>query len=259
MEKEKLEKFSNLIKKLEKISLPEIEVLEHKRKLKEKLLCQYSKEKKKQKLFELFKKLAPIGAVAVLLVIVIFTKITSPVYTLSQTKEIALENPEVKQMVNAGAIVADVAIADSKGYVLLQSQPKEKFQILELEKGKKVKEGKAIGALAEIDLKRKRVIKLERVSPEVIPLPKKEKVKEITEKNPKAQKILPKEAEIREIIPLVSPKLRLTKEKGEIKVIPIWPKKAKVIYQLNKKRWEGKIDLLEEKLEELRFLGETEK
>jgi len=259
MKKENPEKFSNLIKKLEEISLPEIELLGHKRKLKEKLLSQYYKEKKKQELFGIFKKLVPIGAAAILFVIIIFTKLTPPVYTSARAKEIALENPQVKQMINEGAVIADIKIVDSKGYVLLQPFQEKEKQAFEPIKKEEVKKEKIIGALAEIDLKKRKVSKFEKLPPRVLPLPKKEKVKKIFEKNPEIQKILPKEAEIKEIIPLSTPGLKLIKEKDSIRVVPKQLKKAKVIYQFNKNQWEGEVDLIEERIEGLRFLGEIEK
>jgi hypothetical protein len=262
MKEKELEKFSKLTKKLEEISLPEIELPTHKRKLKETLLSKYCKEKRRQEFFAAFWRLAPIGAMAIFLGVIIFTKIISPVYTTAQVQKIAFKNPQIKEILTKGAIVSDVKIVNSKGFILLQSSlpafemEKEDFEKLEREvKTKK----ESIGILAEIDLKGKKVTKIEEISSEIVPLPQKEKVKKIFEKNQKAQKILPKEAEIKEIIPLTPPELRLIREKKKIKVVPILPRKAKVIYQLNEKRWEGKIDLIKEELEELKFLGETER
>jgi hypothetical protein len=56
------------------------------------------------------------------------------------------------------------------------------------------------------------------------------------------------------------PQLQLIKKGGSVQILPEpeTENKASVIYQSDKNRWEGKIDLKKEKVEEIRFLGETD-
>lgn len=254
---------NDLIKKLKKISLPEIEIPSHKKELKQVLLSKYYQEKRTWETFNILKKAVPVGAVVIILIVLILNNLIFPKYTLVQAKEIALKNPQIKELIDKGAIVKDIKILKNKGYVLIQPSVEiETEEVRETALGEvKIgleEEEKFIGALAEVDLEEKRVSRIEEFTPQPPPLEEKEKekAKEIAKNNPEIQKIVPKEAEIKEITPLPFFQLRLIKEKNTIKVIPE-EKRAQIIYEFNKKQWEGEIDLIEEKVKKVKFLGET--
>ena len=257
-------KKNDLIKKLKEISLPEIEIPSHRRELKRVLLAKFHREKRTWEIFNILKKAVPVGAVAIILIVLILNNVTLPKYTLAQAKEIALENPQIKELIERGAIVKDVKILKNKGYVLIQppveiemGEVKER-EIAGIEMDLETKE-EFIGALAEVDLEKKQVSKIEDIRPQLSPLEEreKEKAKEIAKNNPEIQKIVPEEAEIKKITPLPFSQLRLIKEKNSVKVIPE-EKRAQIIYEFNKKQWEGEIDLIEEKVKKIKFLGEIE-
>ncbi|MBZ9572413.1 hypothetical protein KJA15_03720 [Patescibacteria group bacterium] len=255
----------DLIKKLEETSLPEIEIPSHKKKLKEVLLNKYFREKRSWEIFNILRKVVPVGAVAIILIVLILNNLISPKYTLAQAKEIAMRDPQIKELIERGAIVRDVKILNNKGYVLIQPSARAEMgaeiEIEEIKTDLKIGE-EFLGALAEVDLKEKRVSRIEKVTPQFFPLAEgeEEKVKEIAKDNPEIQTIVPKEAEIKEIIPVPYFQLKLIKEENSIKVVPEQreEKRARIIYEFDKNQWEGEIDLIEEKVKEVKFLGETE-
>lgn len=255
---------NDLIKKLKEISLPEIEIPSHKRELKRVLLSKYHQGKRTWEIFNILKKAVPVGAVAIILMILILNNLIFPKYTLARAKEIALGNPQIKELIERGAIVKDVKILKSKGYVLIQPSVEPGAERVretafgEIKMGLEEEE-EFIGTLAEVDLEKKRVSRIEGLTPQLAPLEEeeKEKAKEIAKNNSEIQKIIPKEAEIKRITPLPFSQLRLIKEKNSVKVIPE-EKRAQIIYEFNKKQWEGEIDLIEERVKKIKFLGESE-
>lgn len=254
---------NGLSKKLKKISLPEIEIPSHKKELKRVLLSKYYREKRTWEIFNILKKAVPVGAVAIILIVLILNNLIFPKYTLAQAKEIALKNPQIKELIDKGAIIKDIKILKSKGYVLIQPSVEietEEVRETALEEVKigLEEEEESIGALVEVDLEEKRVSRIEELTLQLPPLEEKEKekAKEIAKNNPEIQKIVPKEAEVKGITPLPFSQLRLIKEKNTIKVIPE-EKRAQIIYEFNKKQWEGEIDLIGEKVKKVKFLGET--
>lgn len=105
-------------------------------------------------------------------------------------------------------MVKDVKALKDKGYVLIQTSRK----VVESEPTAEILEKKIdlkekiefIGTLAEIDLKNKRVSRIENIAPQIIPLTEKEKekAKKVAENNPKLREIVPLGAKIKEIVPL---------------------------------------------------------
>ncbi|MBZ9569690.1 hypothetical protein KJA16_02095 [Patescibacteria group bacterium] len=251
----------NLIKKLEEASLPEIEIPSHKRKLKRVLLNKYFREKRNWEIFNILRKVVPVGAIVIILIILISNNLIFPQYSLAKAKEIAIRDPQIKELIEKGAIIKDVKILQDKAYVLVQPLAGAEMEAEEIKTGLKT-EGEFLGALAEVDLKEKKVSRIEKVTPQFSPLAEgeKEKAKEIAENNPEIRKIIPEEAEITKIMPVPFSQLRLIKEKNSVRVVPeqIKEKRVRIIYELNKNQWEGEIDLIEEKVGGVKFLGETE-
>lgn len=260
-------KNEDLIKKLEETSLPEIEIPSHKGKLKRVLLNKYSQEKRGWETFNILKRLVPVGAITIILIVLIFNNLIFPQYSLAKAREIALKNPQIQELIEKGAIVKDVKVVKDTGYVLIQPSATAKMEAEEIKGDGEIKRDLKIGeeflgALAEIDLKKKRVSRIERITPQLFPLTEeeKEKTKEIAENNPEIQKTIPKEAEITKVIPFPYSQLRLIKEKGSVKVVPEQgeEERVRIIYEFGKNQWEGEIDLIEERVRAVKFLGETE-
>ena len=227
----------DLIKKLEKISLPEIEISSHKRKLREILFSKYSREKSSWVVFNIFQKAVPVGMV-IILIFFIFNNLIYPSYNLAKAKEIALKNPQIKEWVEKGAVIKDVKIVKNRAYVLLQpveSKIKEepgisKFESSGSPKVEEIKKEETQIALAEVDIKEGKVVKIEKIVPPVIPLTEgeKEKIQEITQNDPEIQKNIPKEAKIKEII-TQTPQLKLIKKGEGVQVLPETKEKKEAI------------------------------
>jgi len=257
----------DLIKKLEEISLPKIEIKSHKKGLSLVLMKKYSPERKRAELFNIFKKLIPAGAIAVILFFFIFNNLNSPKYNLAKAKEIALQNNEIKDWLQQGSTIKDIKIADGKAYVLIEP-PEEKKEQEELApvslksegvSQENIAEEKFGGAFVEVNIKEKEVKNIKKLAPIVTSLMeiKKEKVLEIVNKSWEVQEKVPKEAEVLNInVP--TPKFRLSKDGGSVSAIPETEteEKASIIYKSDGHRWEGKINLTKEEVEEVNFLGE---
>jgi len=248
----------DLIKKLEEISLPEIEISSHKAGLKTLLVKKYFREKREKEIFGVFQKMLSAGVVVVL-IILISASLAFPKYSTAKAKDIALRDPQIKEWIKKGAVVGDVKIIKNRAYVLVQPVDKNGITSIQAE-NKKGKGEEFYGALAEINLDEKKIAKIETLTPPTSLLTEKEreKVEEIAKSNPEIQKIVPKEAAVQSIkTPL--PSLTLIKRGDSVEAVPEpeKEKRASIIYQFGKNQWEGKINLDEEKVEEVKFLGEV--
>jgi hypothetical protein len=115
--------------------------------------------------------------------------------------------------------------------------------------------------MAEINIKEKKISNIEKLAPAITDIikNKKEKALEIANKSQDIQNIIPKEAEILDIN-VSTPRFKLTKKGNSISVQlePETEEKASIIYQSDGNRWEGKINLKKEEVEEIWSLKETE-
>jgi len=260
----------DLIKKLEEISLPKIEIKSHKERLSLALIKKYPPERKRAEVFNIFKKLVPAGVIAVILFFFIFNNLNSQKYNLVKAKEIALQNNEIKDWLQQGSTIKDIKVIDGKAYILIEPPEAKKEQREPTPASLKsegvfqeniAEEEKFGGALAEVDIKEKRVSSIEKLAPTVTNLieNKKEKALEIANKSREVEEIIPEEAEILDIN-VSTPKFRLSKEGDSVSVIPETEteEKASIIYQSDGNRWEGKINLNEERVEKVNFLGEIQ-
>ena len=240
----------DLIKKLEEISFPEIEIPGHKRKLRETLFGKYPEEKRIWAVFNILQKTIPLG-IAIILIFFAINNLIYPHYNLSKAKEIALKNPQVKELIEKGGKIKDIEIIKNQAYLLVQPIREEEMAIPELEKMgaagvRKAEKEEISGALIQVNLKGKEINKIEKLSPQAIPLAEKEEglAKEIAEKNPQIQEIIKKEAKIKEINPLPSYQMKLLKEDDSIKVVPE-EKKVQIIYEFDNNLLKGEVDLIE--------------
>lgn len=242
----------NLIEKLEKLTLPEIEIPIHKRKLKEVLLNRYFPEKRHWEVLDIFQKFVLASAITIFL---IFNNLILPSHNLTKAKEIALNNSQIKSWVEEGAIIKDVKVIQNQAYILVQPEKTaEEIITKEAPLLEGIREEEFYGALVQVNLKENEINKIEKLSPQVIPLAEKEKeiVKEIAEKNPQIQEIIKKEAKVKEINPLPSQQLKLMKEKNLIKVVPE-EKKVQIIYEFDNSLLKGEVDLVKERVKNIQL------
>ena len=264
--------FKDLIKKLENTKTPDIEIQSHKQRLKMALLTRLNFAKqnfgrqdsgyfKKKPIMFWTKRLVPAG-VALALILVVGFGVIQPKLQIAKAMEIAKNDPQIQQLMkDYGVEIKQVKLQDGKAYVLL-ALPKEKLPsvpvLAEEKTGSKKgmrgpgqffiayqdpKTGKIIessGSVAKIDLKAKKVKKLEMVETMKfhISLTEEEKARaiEIAKTEPKIQEMIP-DLEEREIIvkPLPPLKLRLDEDPDNgMKVASADPneqKRANVIFK----------------------------
>jgi len=244
-------KKEDLIKQLENIELPEIEIQSHKQRLKMALLNQHQKlhfgTGQDSGYFWnkiMLKRLIPAGVALALILVVGFTVI-QPKLQIARAMEIAKNDPQIQQLMkDYGVEIKEVKLQDGKAYVLL-ALPEEKLPPLPALKGgeetamrgpgqfyityQDLKTGEVIessGSIAEIDLKGKKVEKLEMVEETMIalvPLTEEEKARaiEIAKSDAKIKEMLPAGAEVVKVQPLPPLKLKIqtTSEENGVRVV----------------------------------------
>ena len=233
--------FKDLEKKLENIKTPEIEIQSHKQRLKMALLRSgyFNEEKIMNPIMFWAKRLIPAG-IALALILAVGFGVIQPKLQIAKAMEIAKKDPQIQQLMkDYGVEIKQVKLQNGKAYVLL-SLPEEKLPS-ELTKGEMKgpgqffiayqdpKTGEIIessGTVAEIDLKAKRVKKLEMVEKmkiNITPLTAEEKTRaiEIAKSDPKIQAMIP-DLEEREVIvkPIPPYRPKLEERNGEIVAIP---------------------------------------
>ena len=224
-------KQEDLIKKLENIKTPDIEIQSHQRRLRLALLNSgYFKEKP---IMFYTKRLVPVGVALALILVVGFTVI-NPKLQIARAMEIAQNDPHIQQLMeDYGVEIKEVKLHDGKAYVLL-ALPEEKLPS-ELEKralgGEETlvrgpgqmfmayqnpETGEVVefsGSIVEISLKEKRIEKLEMVETmkfNLAPLTgeERDRVIEIAKTERKIKEMIP-DLEEREIIVKPLPPLKL--------------------------------------------------
>ncbi len=249
-----------LIKKLENIKIPEIEIPSHKAKLK-KVLIDW-KYRQKVGWFPIrFKKiLMPIGAATiVILVFITGINLVFPQDALAEAKRIAMKDPQIKNWVDQGATIKDIEVIDNKAYVLITPTVAQTTTD---------KKDEFTGALAEIELKDKKVSKIEGITPQIIPLSQREREK-ITEivRESESPASVPGQAttteekiiKVESAEPVPTYNLKLIKENNNVKVLPekTTNEKVKIIYKIDGERKEGEVNLEKEEIGETKILEET--
>jgi hypothetical protein len=241
-------KQEDLIKKLENMKTPDIEIQSHKQRLKLALLSSgYFKEKP---IMFWTKRLVPAG-VALALILVVGFGVIQPKLQIARAMEIAKNDPQIqKVMEETGAVIKEVKIKDGRAYVLL-AMPEEELPSIIKETGRLLKgigertgerklgigeEGIEVapvpmqigivsvdekgevktftGTVVEINLKARRVEKLELVEKmkiDITPLTAEEKARaiEIAKSDPKIQEMINLEEAQVAVKPMPSFKLRL--------------------------------------------------
>lgn len=253
----------DLIKKLEKAELPDIEVLSHKRRLKQSLINWKYQEKGFGTGFGIFKKIAfPVGTVVSLVIIaLILSNILFPQYTLAEAREIALKDPQVKEWIDMGAEIKDIEIIKNKAYVLVSPKAPSTETRQSIEESAKYK---FEGALVEIKMGTKEVSNIEGIAPQIIPLTnhEKERTLQIIEEQETSQTGYRK-IEVMNIEPVPTPpyQLKLEVRGKKVEVLPERQgyQKVRIIYDVNGERKEGEVNVTEEKVERIEILERYKK
>jgi hypothetical protein len=114
-------KYDDLIKKLERLETPEIEMTGHKHALKMALLR--SGRFKAGTIRDWVKILAPVTTAVVLIAVVGFFNVIQPRLQMAQAKEIVVCDPQVHElMMENGLDITEVRLQNGEGYVLLDCQ-----------------------------------------------------------------------------------------------------------------------------------------
>lgn len=239
----------DLIKRMEKVSFSGIENHSHKEKLRNELLENYSQAKNRWEVFTVFKKLS-FAAFNIVIFISFLSYIIIPQYSLAKTEKIVSADPQIKAIMEEENISSEIKIIDGKSYVLISST----------EEGDLIKFGQEelAGVLLEVNLKEKRIEKINKIAPQIsLNDEERERVEEIIKTDPEIKNNIPDEAKILEI-KSISSQLEMVKKGKEIEVLPK-DKKATVIYELDEKKWEGRVNIIEKKVEKIDFSIEEKK
>ena len=176
----------DLIKKLENIKTPEIEIQSHKQRLKMALLSSgyFKEEKIMNPIMFWTKRLVPAG-IALALILVVGFNVIQPKLQIARAMEIAKNDPQIQQLMkDYGVEIKQVKLQDGKAYVLL-TLPEEKLPPMSALEGEKTDSNKGMrgpgqffiayqdpktgeiiessGSVAEIDLKAAKVTNLKQV------------------------------------------------------------------------------------------------
>lgn len=260
----------DLIKKLEKIELPEIEIQSHRIKLRMALLN--SACFKRLSFFEILKKsliFAPPVLASLVLLIILGVTVIQPKLNEAKALDIAKNNPEIKKLIEENNMVlGEVRIEEGKAYILLS--PAEEIKqaagenpVIKIQKTEK-KEGEPEnieGAIIEVNISRKEVSKINPIKgDDVAPLADKEResAKEIAESEEILKEIIPQGAKVEKIQSSLPQKISLNKKDNKIEAVPQSKieKKARVYYILDGKKWVIKVNLNEKRVEEIKYSSE---
>lgn len=120
-------KHEDLMKKLENLETPEIELSGHRQALKMALLS--SGRFKERTIMDWVKILAPVTAAVLLIAVVGFPNVIQPRLQMAQAKEIAMNDPHVQELMGEyGLEITEVKLQNGEAFVLLtsgQSRPDE--------------------------------------------------------------------------------------------------------------------------------------
>ena len=242
-----------LIKKLENVELPDIELQGHQRRLGMALLeSRYFKEQPKVAIFSQTKskmkggidmlkgliswrpvwKPALVGALAIALIVGSALFVPSLVGPSPEVlaAEIAQNSPEVQKLLGDDLIVIKkVQLVDGVGHVVCEASV-------------------GIFALAEVDLEKKELVKVEKIKMPELTEEEKEKAIEIAKADSKVQELLGKGASIDKVFPLFGI-VALSEENGEMKVET--SVNVTVALVLDDEKWMVHVNLDEGKVERI--------
>jgi hypothetical protein len=122
-------KYEDLIKKLENLKTPQIELLGHKQALKMALLN--SEHFRERTIMDWAKILAPIAAAVLLIAVAGFFTVIQPQLQMDQAKEIARNAPKVQELMEKyGLEITEVKLQNSQAFVLLVAHQRVSLELL---------------------------------------------------------------------------------------------------------------------------------
>jgi len=255
----------DLIRKLESVEIPEIEIPSHKRRLKMALLG--SDYFQKSSFFEIIKKPLVWAVPTLALLITIGVIVIQPRLIEAKALTIAKNNPEIKKLLEEkDMVLSEVKIKDGRAYVLLnppeEIKPTGETFAIKIQKTEEEMED-IEGAIIEVSLEQKEVAKINPIKGEdIFPLADKEKesAKEIVETEEILEGVIPKGAKIEKINSSLPQKLRLIEKDDKVEVIPQSEvkKRAQVYYIFDGKKWVIKVNLTEKRVEEIQYSSENQ-
>jgi hypothetical protein len=114
-------KHEDLMKRLENLETPEIELLGHRQALRAVLLS--SGRFRERTIMDWAKILAPVTAAVLLIAVVGFFNVIQPRLQMAQAREIAMSDPQVQQLMMENALeITEVRLQEGEAYVLLGCQ-----------------------------------------------------------------------------------------------------------------------------------------
>ncbi|MDP2929989.1 MAG: hypothetical protein Q8N56_00025 [bacterium] len=249
---------NDLVKKLENLKKPEIEIPGHKEKLRRFLLSRYQKRQTENG-FNILWKAMPVGLSLMAITALLLNNFLFPRLNIALAKEIAFQDQNVKSLIEKGAIVKEVKLSDSRGFLLLQiSAPEEKQQLQgkavalsvsaerTAARGGSSPQPQASAFLIEVDLKGRKIAKIEEKILTQSPLQEMEivRAKEIMEENQQIKQAIKEGAQVEEI-KKAFPQTQLAK-KGigpeiTIEVLPV--EETLIFYKQDAGVWRGIVDL----------------
>lgn len=242
---------------LDKIKTPEIELPDHRQKLRYFLLSQY--KEKQMSLAWFWKATTPIVGLAILMIAVLGSQLF-PKLDTALAKEIAFKDNRVKALLGQGAIVSESEVAGNKGFLLFYkiNQPQRVSVSHEAVSPASANAEKLFGApdaldsqvsvfLVEVDFKNKKVSSVKRTNlPSSVSEADKLSAQSLVGQSELVKEMVPSGAQVKEIKPVL-PQIKLFKENKEVKAVP--SNRARVIYQAGAKSWQATIDFSENKVE----------
>lgn len=248
----------DLIKELENLKIPEIEIKSHKKRLKAALLS--SEYFQRPDFFRIFKKSIVFTAPILSLIIVLGFFVIKPELNEANALKLARNNPEIKRLLEEkNMVLGDVKVSGDKAYVLLNQAQTELIgqEIIAL-KFEEEGEQNIEGAIIEVDIKKREIVKIAPIEGKDVFLLKaqdKEIAKEIVDSELMLKEIIPREAKIEKIQSSLPKKLSLIKEDGNIRAVlhPESKKEANVYYVFDGKKWVVQVNLTERKVKEIKY------
>ena len=242
----------DLEKKLENLKTPEIELLNHKQKLRAFLLENYAQKE----VFSPFKRAVPLGFALIVLIALVLRLPALQKQDVALAKEIALRDSNFKSLIEQGGIIEEAQVLGPKGYMLVRLEKTALF--LDAGNAQKLAAPLSVPALTflvEVDFKEKKVSQIKELPQPSLSFSQQEEaaVREISKQSEKIKKEIPLEAKIKEIKPVLI-QLKLVKKGNSMEVLP--EKEAMIIYQKNGQIWEGRIDPQTASVRKIELVGE---
>ena len=257
----------DLIRKLKNTELPDIEIKNHKIRLRMALLS--SGYFKKPGFLEIIKKSLIFAVPASALLIILGVTVIQPKLSEAKALSIAKNNPEIKKlMAEKNMVLTEVKLKDGRVYVLLNPLQEtelktEKNPAIKIQKTEEDKLEDIEGAIIEVNLGKKEVAKINPIrGDDIVPLANQEKesAKEIAGTEEVIKDIIPKEARIEKIQAFLPQKIHLVDKDHQIEVEPnpLAEKRASVHYNLDGKKWVIRVNLDEKRVEEIQYSSSVE-